>query len=201
MTVNLNQTALNRDMGGPASTGACRRMDERTPLRLHGSYQTTACKDEMALLVADVSPGGARLLAADIPTLNAEITMKISGLGSLTGRVVRASTEEFSVQFTHCSDERKRMAASIAWNSNKSRLGLANRKSAGGDPVDSCAPVEFSDGRKIEAAITKLSLSSASFRCAEPAKLGEEVRIGAMTGCVVGVMDDGFAVAFNPPAG
>lgn len=200
MTANLDQAAPGPAPGSPPGAGACRRMDERTPLRLHGSYQTTVCKDEMALLVADVSPGGARLLAADIPTLDAEIIMKISGLGSLTGRVVRASSEEFSVQFTHCSDQRQRMAASIAWNSNKSRLGLPDRRRAGGEPDDACAPVEFSDGSLIDAEITELSLSGAEFRCARDVTVGERVRIGTLTGSVAAVKADGFAVTFDPPA-
>ncbi|WP_339742509.1 PilZ domain-containing protein [uncultured Maricaulis sp.] len=199
MTANCNQTAQTSGDALPAGVNLSRRSHERTPLRLHGSYRTGARDAEMALMVADVSPGGARLLAADIPTLDAEVIMKISSLGCLTGRVVRASVEEFSVQFTHCSAERERMAASIAWNFNKSRLGLADRRGAGSDPVDVCDPVEFSDGGRIEAEITELTLSGATFRCARAVEVGEPVRIGALTGSVVKLMDNGFAVVFDPP--
>ena len=200
MTTSCNQTTRVDEGGPPADPGACRRAHERTPLRLHGSYQMATSNGEIALLVADVSPGGARILAADIPPLDAEIVMKISGLGCLNGRVVRATTEEFSVQFTHCSAERQRMAASIAWSFNKSRLGLANRRGAGNEPVDACDPVEFSDGEKIAAEITELSLSGAAFRCARPVTVGERVRIGALAGSVVKLIADGFAVTFDPPA-
>jgi hypothetical protein len=200
MTPNCNQTPNPGDAAGPAGISVCRRGHERTPLRLHGSYLTRAGDTEMALIVADVSPGGARLLAADIPTLDAEVVMKISGLGCLTGRVVRTCAQGFSVQFTDCSDERQRMAASIAWNFNKSRLGLANRRGAGPEPVDACDPVEFSDGQRIDAEITELTLSGAAFRCARAVTVGEPVRIGALSGSVAQVMDDGFAVVFDPPA-
>ena len=199
MTANCNPTPRVSVDAPPAGTTPSRRVYERTPLRLHGSYRTASSQAEMALIVADVSPGGARLLAADIPAVDAEVVMKISSLGCLRGRVVRASDDGFSVQFTHCSADRERMAASIAWNFNKSRLGLANRRGAGSDPVDACDPVEFADGRRIEAEITGLTLSGAAFRCARAVEIGETVRIGALTGSVVKLIDNGFAVVFDPP--
>lgn len=197
--MNHKQSASPEAGRAPADTGVYRRVHERTPLRLHGSYQTAAGADELALIVADVSPGGARLIAEDIPTINAEITMKISSLGCLNGRVVRTASEEFAVIFTHGSAERQRMAASIAWNYNKSRLGLANRRSAGSEAVDSCDPIEFSDGSRSSAEITEFSLSGVSFRCARPVQVGEQVHIGALAGRVVKLIDGGFAVAFDPP--
>tara|TARA_R110000868_G_scaffold113679_4_gene304942 strand:+ start:4605 stop:5207 length:603 start_codon:yes stop_codon:yes gene_type:complete len=197
--MNHKQDASNETDRAPADTGVYRRVHERTPLRLHGSYQLTTDADERALIVADVSPGGARLIAEDIPTIDSEITMKIASLGSLNGRVVRTASEEFAVLFTHGSAERQRMAASIAWNYNKSRLGLANRRSTGSEAVDSCDPIEFSDGSKADAEITEFSLSGVSFRCARPVEIGEQVHIGALTGSVVKLIDGGFAVAFDPP--
>ena len=172
--MNHKQDASNETDRAPADTGVYRRVHERTPLRLHGSYQLTTDADERALIVADVSPGGARLIAEDIPTIDSEIT-------------------------THGSAERQRMAASIAWNYNKSRLGLANRRSTGSEAVDSCDPIEFSDGSKADAEITEFSLSGVSFRCARPVEIGEQVHIGALTGSVVKLIDGGFAVAFDPP--
>jgi hypothetical protein len=112
--MNHKETASQKADRAPADTAVYRRVHERTPLRLHGSYQIASGADELALIVADVSPGGARLIAEDIPTIDAEITMKISSLGCLNGRVVRTASEEFAVLFTHGSAERQRMAASIA---------------------------------------------------------------------------------------
>lgn len=181
--------------------GSDRRVYDRTPMSLHGSYRTDPSDVEKAVLVADISPGGARILAAEIPQASAEISMKISGLGALVGRVVRVGAMEFSVQFTSCSAERERMAASIAWRFNKSRLGLAARRGAERELCEGCDPVEFSDGEKRDAEIVDLSLSGAAFRCSRAVANGERVRIGALSGSVVRQIEGGFAVAFDPPAG
>tara|TARA_R110000868_G_scaffold2384_7_gene17726 strand:- start:3976 stop:4554 length:579 start_codon:yes stop_codon:yes gene_type:complete len=181
--------------------GNDRRAHERTPISLHGSYRIDPSDVEKAVLVTDISPGGARILAAEIPESDAKISMKISGLGALEGDVVRVGAMEFSVRFTSCSAERERMAASIAWRANKSRLGLAARRGAERELCEGCDPVEFSDGEKRDAEIVDLSLSGAAFRCSRTVATGERVRIGALTGSVVRQIEGGFAVAFDPPAG
>jgi hypothetical protein len=181
--------------------GNDRRAHERTPISLHGSYRIDATDVEKAVLVTEISPGGARILAAEIPESDAKISMTISGLGAREGDVVRVGAMEFSVRFTSCSAERERMAASIAWKFNKARLGLGCRRRADREQVEGCDPVEFSDGETLAAEIVDLSLSGAAFRCARAVTAGERVRIGALSGSVVRQIEGGFAVAFDPPAG
>ncbi len=184
----------------PAYNGHERRAHERTPLTLHGFYQSRQCVRETAALLLDISPGGARLLTSNVPELGCEITIRIIGLGRLFGRVVRTDGMEFSVQLTNCFAQRKRLAASIMWHFNRARLGLVARDDAVHETACGFGPVAFDDGDTQEAEITTMSLIDASFLCPRRVEVGERVKIGTMSGAVARRSEGGFTVEFDPPA-
>lgn len=176
----------------------CRRAHERTPLSLHGVFFAQDGR-ERHCLVMDVSPGGARIAAAELPEVGQKLIMKLASLGQIKAEVVRAGGMEFGVRFLACSTERRRLAASIAWNFNKERLGASERRGAERELADGCDPVEFEDGETAKASIIDISIAGVAFKCDKQTQTGDRVRIGALTGTIVRVLENGFAVSFDPP--
>ena len=196
---DTSQNRIGADSHAPDFDGHERRAHERTPLSLHGFYQSRQCVRETALLLLDISPGGARLLASEVPEIGCEITIRIVGLGRLFGRVVRIDGMEFSVQLTNCFAQRERLAASIMWHFNRSRLGLLARDDVGHDAACGSGPVAFGNGDTQQAEITTMSLIDATFLCLRTVEVGERVQIGTMSGAVVRRNERGFTVELDPP--
>lgn len=182
------------------STEECRRAHERMPISLHGVFFGQD-RLERHCLVLDISPGGARVASADLPEKGQKLIFKMASLGQIKGEVVRVGTMDFGVRFLACSSERRRLAASIAWNFNKERLGVGNRRNADREEADGCDPVEFEDGSIVDAEIIDISIAGVAFRCEKDTNVGERVKIGALRGTIVRVVDEGFAVSFDPPGG
>lgn len=182
------------------SSGDCRRAHERMQLSLHGVFFTED-RLERHCLVLDVSPGGARVATGEAPAVGQKLIMKLASLGQIKAEVVRSSGTEMGVRFLAHSSERRRLAASIAWNYNKSRLGASDRRGEERELTDGCDPVEFEDGEIVPASIIDISIAGVAFKCDRQTKPGDRVRIGALTGTIVRVIDDGFAVSFDPPSG
>lgn len=175
-----------------------RRRHMRVPLQLHGRFWSEAL-GEHACALLDISPGGARITSRTIPTANAKIILMITSIGRIEGTIVRVEGEEFSVRFHATSRKRDKLADTITWRFNKDRLGLEEDRAAARKPGRGRARILLNDGVVIQANVLDVSVTGAAFECLERPRLGELLRVGEMTGCVARILDNGFAVVFDPP--
>ena len=175
-----------------------KRKHERTPLSLHGRFWTDD-HGEHACLLMDISPGGARVMAKETPADESPVTLMINSLGRIEGNVVRSAEGEFSVKFRELGNTRKKLAASIAWQFNKNRLGMADRRQSERFAGRGEDRILLPDGNSVTANIVDVSLDGVSFQCDAPPDEGVRVRVGDLTGTVVRRHDSSFAVAFDPP--
>ncbi|MDG1416917.1 MAG: PilZ domain-containing protein [Maricaulis sp.] len=175
-----------------------RRRHARVPLQLHGRYWTDQ-KGEHACRLLDVSPGGARMMSQRQPDINARIVLMLAGLGRIEGTVVRVGTDDFSVGFSAPARKRDKLADTITWRFNKDRLGLDEDRAAHRKPGRGRAKVLLEDGVIIQADVVDVSVTGAAFECLERPRVGEPVKVGEMHGQVARILDNGFAVVFDPP--
>lgn len=175
-----------------------RRRHVRVPLQLHGRFWTEV-EGEHACRLLDISPGGARVMARLIPQEKARVILVIPSLGRIEGHVVRREGEEFSVAFNAPLRKRDKLADAITWRFNKDRLGLDEDRTAPRKPGRGRARILLQDGVVIQANVIDVSVTGAAFECLERPRVGESLRVGEMSGRVARILDNGFAVVFDPP--
>ncbi len=183
----------------------CRREHERLPMTLHGRLWIDDSMPEACTLL-DISPGGARITSRFVPAPGAMIRLSVSGLGTIEGEVVRiraiadSGVGEFSVRFVLCSKRRGRLATSLAWRFNVSRLSRDGASDPEVGHIEGAVKVALEDGRTIVARIFDVSLMGVTFESLEMPAIGTRVRIGELSGLVQHAFDDGFDVSFDPPS-
>lgn len=175
-----------------------RRRHARVPLQLHGRFWSEAA-GENACRVIDISPGGARVLCRMPPREGSRIVLMIPGLGRVEGQIVRREGQEFSVTFMTTARKRDKLADAITWRFNKDRLGLDEDRTAPRKPGRGRARIVLADGVIIQANVLDVSVTGAAFECLERPRIGEPLRVGEMSGRVARILDNGFAVVFDPP--
>ncbi|WP_300545268.1 PilZ domain-containing protein [Maricaulis sp.] len=175
-----------------------RRRHARVPLLLHGRFWSESI-GENACRILDISPGGARVMARIMPVDRARVILMIPSLGRIEGTVVRREGEEFSVTFNAPKRKRDKLADAITWRFNKDRLGLDEDRTAPRKPGRGRARIHLEDGVVIQANVLDVSVTGAAFECLERPRVGEPLRVGEMSGRVARILDNGFAVVFDPP--
>lgn len=194
------RTRLDRRQIKVAARGAQeQRRHRRVHLAVPGRYLDPV-RGEFKCRLVDVSPGGARIAAEVPPPVNQRIVMLFEGLGRLEGEVVRAGRAGFAVRFTFSERKRDRLADAITWRFNMDRLGLNEDRTAPRKPARGRATLQLRDGVIIKADVVDVSISGAAFACLERPRVGEPVKVGEMRGRVARWLENGFAVAFDPPA-
>jgi hypothetical protein len=175
-----------------------RRRHARVPLQLHGRFWSQD-DGEHACRLLDMSPGGARIMSRETPVMGARIVLMITSIGRIEGLVVRCEEDEFSVRFNAPSRKRDKLADAITWRFNKDRLGLEEDRHATRKTGRGRARVVLEDGVVIQANVIDVSVTGAAFECLERPRLEEPVKVGEMNGRVARILDNGFAVVFDPP--
>ena len=175
-----------------------RRRHARVPLQLHGRFWSEA-NGEHACRLVDISPGGARIIARLNLAAETRIVLMITSIGRIEGQVVRQSGEDISIRFNAPLRKRDKLADAITWRFNKDRLGLEEDRTAPRKPGRGRARILLSDGVVIQANVVDVSVTGAAFECLERPRVGEGLRVGEMSGRVARILDNGFAVVFDPP--
>lgn len=175
-----------------------RRRHVRVPLHLHGRFWCQS-QGEHACRLIDISPGGARILCRVQPGPDERVILIVNGIGRIEGHVVRGDGDQFSVRFNATDRKRDKLADTITWRFNKDRLGLDEDRTAPRKPGRGRAKILLADGVVIQANVIDVSVTGAAFECLERPRLNETVRVGEMSGRVARILDNGFAVVFDPP--
>jgi hypothetical protein len=175
-----------------------RRRHARVPLQLHGRFWSEAMGENACRLI-DISPGGARVVSRAVPREGSRVVLMVPGIGRIEGQIVRREEMEFSITFNAPMRKRDKLADAITWRFNKERLGLEEDRGAPRKPGRGRARILLSDGVVIQANVLDVSITGAAFECLERPRLGEHLRVGEMSGRVARILDNGFAVVFDPP--
>lgn len=175
-----------------------RRRHRRVQLAMRGRFLADHSGEQPCRLI-DVSPGGGKILAKAPPAPGTRIVLMIDGLGRIEGEVLRQGANWFSLRFQASQPKRDRLADAITWRFNMERLGLDEDRIASRRPGKGRATVKLRDGVMIQADVIDVSISGAAFACLERPRVGERVQVGEMHGAVARILENGFAVAFDPP--
>lgn len=175
-----------------------RRRHRRVRLTLNGRGLAPSIGEFTCTLV-DISPGGARISTKTPPVAGERVVMLFDGLGRMEGEVLRAGRSGFVTRLLGSQRKRDRLADAITWRFNMNRLGLDEDRTAPRKPGRGRAKIRLRDGVVIQADVIDVSISGAAFACLERPRIGEPVRVGDMAGRVARWLDNGFAVAFDPP--
>ncbi|WP_019962346.1 PilZ domain-containing protein [Woodsholea maritima] len=175
-----------------------RRGGRRVPLSLPGRF-LDPLRGEFPCRLVDVSPGGARIRTENPPSMGDRVIMLIDGLGRIEGDVVRSGKAGFAVRFIASTRKKDKLADAITWRFNMARLGLDEDRISPRKPGRGRASIKLSDGVMIKADVVDVSVTGAAFACLERPRVGERVQVGEMFGRVARWLDNGFAVAFDPP--
>ncbi|MBR9826502.1 MAG: PilZ domain-containing protein [Alphaproteobacteria bacterium] len=176
-----------------------RRAYQRTEVCLHGRLHVEGHHPSHCTIV-DLSPGGACVETRNIPQVGTRIMLDIAATGRIEGIVVRSDPFDFGVQFTLTDTARSRLADQIVLQFNRKRLDLSERRASDRESVTGESdPVEFGDGQREFALIKDVSMTGVAFFSDRRPPIGMTARVGVMTGTVARHLDDGYAIAFDPP--
>ena len=175
-----------------------RRRFRRAPLSLPGRL-LDARGIERDCRTMDVSPGGARLLAAEMPHQGDSVVIYLDAIGRVPAQVMRSADDEgFGVLFQATPHKREKIAEQLTWLINKDRLGLEDERREGRYEASSSVAVTMEDGRALHCDVMDFSMVGASLRTAQKRPdIGAWVRVGQTYGRVSRYLENGFAVDFN----
>ena len=196
---DLNNARLDRRKIKIAARGAQeKRRHRRVRLAVPGRYLDPV-RGEFACRLVDISPGGGRIATDTPPPLGERVVMVFDGLGRIEGEVVRAGKAGFAVRFLATQRKRDKLADAITWRFNMARLGLEEDRGSARKPSSGRATLKLKDGVVIRADVLDVSMTGAAFACLERPRVGETVKVGDMKGRVARWLENGIAVAFDPP--
>jgi hypothetical protein len=177
-----------------------RRRFRRAPLALDGRILVRGIERDCRTM--DLSPGGARMMAAaNAPPIGERVVLYLDTIGRVPASVMRSSEDDgFGVLFEATAHKREKIAEQLTWLINKDTLGL-------GEDIDERAPrrdpakavtVTLEDGRAMHCEVQDFSIVGASLRTAQKRPdIGAWVRIGMTYGRVSRYLEEGFAVDFQ----
>jgi len=175
-----------------------RRRHARVPLQLHGRFWSETGGEHACRLI-DISPGGARVVTRLSVSDDTRVVLMITSIGRIEGQVVRQEGDQVCIRFNAPLRKRDKLADAITWRFNKERLGLDEDRTAPRKPGRGRAKILLADGVVIQANVVDVSVTGAAFECLERPRVGENLRVGEMSGRVARILDNGFAVVFDPP--
>jgi len=173
-----------------------RRRFRRMPIAVGGRMLDQLGR-EHDCRTADISPGDVRIAAPILPNVGERVVIYLDGLGRMSGKVARRCGEgEVAIIFDFSAHKREKLAEQLTL--------LVNRDLAGEIADESVRPAErarisLENGESYDGEVLDFSLTGATLRTHRPAPpLGAWVRIGAIYGRVGRLIENGFAVDFEP---
>ncbi len=197
---NFARAAAMLDGAAPSSRikpSTDRRRFYRAPIEVGGRVLMHGVERDCRTM--DMSPGGARLMAASTPKAGERVVLYLDTIGRVPAQITRASDEGFGVLFEATAHKREKLAEQLIWLMNKDRLGLDEASLASGTvKAANSVSITLEDGRALHCEVMDFSMVGASLRTAQrKPEIGAWVRIGQTYGRVSRYLPDGFAVDFS----
>jgi hypothetical protein len=173
-----------------------RRRYKRERVELAGRQFEPAENREAHCMIADMSPGGARVLSDIVPPPGTLIVVYIDGFGRFEGSVARPEQGGFGIQFNCSEHKRERVAEQLTLYMNGSSIDESALRRHDRTPTKSMARFTRANGDVVNCEVLNLSLSGVSLVTEIRPPVGELVLIGQMAGRVARHHDTGIGIEF-----
>lgn len=170
----------------------------RGDLRLQGRFLAPNGW-EYPCVVKDISPGGMRVEANIQVVADAPVVMLLEELGRVEGKIVRPTEDGFALAVCSTVNKRDQWAEKLTWLLNAERLGLNDDRGGNRRQCKDTVHVTLADGTVFQAQAMDISPTGMAILSDEKVTLHEPVRVGRLKGQITRMMDNGFAVRFEPP--
>jgi len=173
-----------------------RRRYKRVSVELSGRLFVPAENREAHCKIADMSPGGARVLCDAVPAAESQVVIYIDGFGRFEGIVARPEAAGFGIQFTCSAHKRERVAEQLTLYMNGSSLDEAALRRHDRKSTKGLARFTRANGDVVNCEVLDLSLSGVSLATEIHPPVGEFVLIGQMAGRVARHHGTGIGIEF-----
>jgi hypothetical protein len=173
-----------------------RRRYKRVRVELSGRLFMPAESREALCKIADMSPGGARLVCEISPEAGSPIVVYIDGFGRFEGIVARPELGGFGIQFNCSAHKRERVAEQLTLYMNGGSLDESALRRHDRTPTKGMARFTRANGDVVNCEVLDLSLSGVSLATEIRPPVGEFVLIGQMAGRVARHHETGVGIEF-----
>jgi hypothetical protein len=176
-----------------------RRRHQRVKVNLLGRYMLSD-RQEYPCQVVNMSPGGMALIAPTIGRVGERVIAYVDHIGRLEGKIARTLVNGFAMTVSATPRKRDKLAAQLTWLANRHILNLPeDRRHGRFVPRNPSAMLTLPNGARVGCRIIDVSLSGAGIGIAAHLRpdIGAGVTVGRITGRVVRLLEEGFAVEFT----
>jgi hypothetical protein len=178
-------------------TKAERRRYKRMRVELTGRLFVPSENREAHCKIADMSPGGARIVCDAVPPQSTPVVVYIDGFGRFEGIVARPDEASFGVEFTCSAHKRERVAEQLTHYMNGGSLDEAALRRHERKTTKGIASFTRANGDVVKCEVLDLSLSGVSLATHIRPPVGEFVLIGQMAGRVARHHETGIGIEFT----
>jgi c-di-GMP-binding flagellar brake protein YcgR len=173
-----------------------RRRFQRVRVNVLGRFMLEN-RTEYPCQVADMSPGGAALMAPVQGRVGERVVAYIDHIGRIEGEITRLFDGGFAMTVNATARKRDKLAAQLTWLANRHVLNLPeDRRHERIVPKQPFSNVVLPDGREIRAKIIDVSLSGAALQLDHKPPVGTSITVGRMRARIVRHLEEGVAVEF-----
>lgn len=151
---------------------------------------------------ADMSPGDARIAAPVLANVGERVVLYLDGFGRVSGHVVRRGEQDMAVIFDFSAHKREKLAEQLTAAINKNiQIEPETRPTPRlvESGIASLARIQLENGVAYEGEVLDFSITGITLRTPRPAPpIGTWVRVGGTYGRVARLIENGFAVDFEP---
>ena len=185
-----NETSVDRSL-------AERRRYRRERVNLMGRHFEPDENHEADCRVADISPGGARILSDAAPPYGAQVVVYIDGFGRFEGSVARVEQDGFAIEFRCTERKRERILRQLT----NYLCGVPLEKTAlrrhQRTPAERMVSFTRANGDVVTCKLLDYSLSGVFLATEFRPPVGEFVLISQVPGRVVRHHHAGIAIEFT----
>ena len=175
-----------------------RRRFRRLPITVAGRMLDTLGR-EHDCRTADISPGDVRIQAPVLPDVGERVVLYLEGFGRVSGSVARRGEDGAAIIFDFSAHKRERLAEQLTLAINKDIAIEVDAERPIIGKGQNLARIEPDDGQPFLGEILDFSLTGVTVRTTKPPPLiGSWVRVGQVYGRVARLIENGFAIDFEP---
>jgi hypothetical protein len=174
-----------------------RRRHQRVRVNLLGRYML-ADRREFPCQIINMSPGGIAMIAPVIGNVGERVIAYVDHLGRLEGVIARHLDNGFAMTVAATPRKRDKLAAQLTWLANRHILNLPEDRRHGRIvPRNPNARLIMPNGVNIAVRLIDISNSGAAIKTVERPEIGSLVTVGKVSGRVVRLLEEGFAIEFT----
>ena len=200
----MTSTAQKLDFAGAARrlTAAQVGLRERRRFRrlsvIIGGRMLDTLGREHDCRTADISPGDVRIQAPVLPDVGEKVVIYLDGIGRVSGNVARRGEDGAAIIFDFSAHKREKLAEQLTLTINKD-LGVEEPAKPAPRQGGQFVTLLFETGETYEGEVLDFSLAGITIRSKRPPPLlGVWVRVGNIYGRVARLIENGFAIDFEP---